>query len=312
MRKHLVSLVFAAIAAALVAGAAATGAQVPVDIPRTAAGNPDFSGLWVNPGIYDPIGLDGTNPVSTINPSSAAAAATEIPRRPTRLDLARELPLTDWAREQVAYWTSGDGLYGGETGHPEDPRFHDLCGGPSSPADLGGPIEISQNEHRVSPIYLDSTRMWTRQFWIGREHPQDLTDYVPTWMGHSVARWEGDTLVVETVRMKPEGVLLQRRSAAPQSEEFHLVERYQFIDARTMRVDRTFTDPKAYTRPWGNSSTFVRMSDWDTYADVWELGDQHLVCIGGMYNGQPVTTYPDQFWFENYDEIKVLPNAIEP
>lgn len=311
MRKHVVSLAIAAIVTALVAGAAATRAQAPVDIPRTPEGKPDFSGLWINPGTYDPPGLDGT-PVSTNNPSSAAGAATAIPRRPTRLELARELPLTEWAREQVAYWTSGDGLYGGETGHPEDPRFHTLCGGPSSPADLGGPIEISQNEHRVSPVYLGSTRMWARQFWLGREHPQDLTDYMPTWMGHSVARWDGDTLIVDTVRMRHEGVLMQTRAAAPQSEEFHLVERYQLIDAETMRVDRTFNDPKAYTRSWGNSSTFERVINWESYADEWELVDQHLVCVGGMYNGRPVTTYPDHSWFENYDEIKVLPNALEP
>ena len=311
MRKHVVRLAIAAIVTALTAGAAATTAQAQSDIPRTPEGKPDFSGHWVNPGIYDPIGIDGVTPVSTTNPSLAAGAATEIPRRPTRLELARELPLTDWAREQVAYWTSGDGQFGGETGHPEDPRFHDLCGGPTSPADLGGPIEIAQNEHRVSPVYLGNTRTWARQFWVGREHPQDLTDYLPTWMGHSAARWDGDTLVVETVRMRHEGVLMLRRTAAPQSEEFHLVERYQLIDGETMRVDRTFTDPKAYTRSWGNSSTFVRVTDWDSYADVWELVDHHLVCIGGIYNGQPVTTYPDQFWFENYDEIKVLPNAID-
>ena len=312
MTKRLISLTFAAIVSTLVVGAATTRAQAPLDIRRTPEGKPDLSGLWINPGVYDPIGIDGTT-ISTINPSLASGTATEIPsRRPTRLELALELPLTDWGREQVAYWTSGDGLYGGETGHPEDPRFHNLCGGPKSPADLGAPIEFSQNEHRVSPAYIGGTRSWARQFWIGREHPEDLTDYTPTWMGHSVARWDRDTLVVDTVRMRHEGVLIQTRTAAPQSEEFHLVERYQLIDAETMRVDRTFDDPKAYTRSWGNSSTFERVINWESYADEWELVDQHLVCVGGMYNGRPVTTYPDHSWFENYDEIKVLPNALEP
>jgi hypothetical protein len=257
-------------------------AQAPRPIPRTPEGKPNFSGLWV-------AGGDG--------------AANPGGRRPTRAQLARELPLTPWGRERVEYIISGDGEFGGETGAPEDPRFHQLCGAAQSPAALGPPIEISQNPRRLMLVYLGNvTRAWIRQFWVGREHPKDLTDYNPSWMGHSVAKWDGDTLVVDTVGMKG-GTLIERNLAAPQSEQFHLVERWQLVDSTTLRVDRTFDDPKAYTRSWGNRKTYKLRTDWDEIAEDWEILENHTVCVGGTYPPE------DDPWFENYDQIKVLPNA---
>jgi hypothetical protein len=221
---------------------------------------------------------------------------------PTRAELAKELPLTAWGREQVARAISNDGEFGGETGTPEDPRYHSLCGGPKSPADLGAPIEISQNPRRLFLVYLgNSTRIWARQFWVGREHPKDITDYDPVWMGHSVAKWDGDALVVDTIRVK-EGALLENRTAAPHSDQLHMIERYQLTDGETLRVDRTFEDPKAYTKPWSNRSVYKLMKDWDYYSGEWEIAEQHDICVGGRYSEE------NDPWFEHYEEIKILPN----
>ena len=310
MRNRLVSLAFAAVVVALFAFSSTIRAQAPTDIPRTPDGKPDFSGLWVGGGggaaDFSPVRAatgaftPSAAPISTTNPSGESAST--IARRPTRTELARELPLTPWGQEQVTYRVSGDGEYGGETGTPEDPRYHNLCGGPKSAADLGAPVEITQNPYRLFLVHLGNTRTWVRQFWIGREHPEDPTNYNASWMGHSVARWEGDTLVVDTIGIK-EGALLDTRRAAPQSDQLHMVERYQLISGQTMRVDRTFADPKAYTRAWTDSKTYSLMTDWDTYAGEWEVVDQHTVCVGGIYSEE------NDPWFENYDEIKVLPNA---
>jgi hypothetical protein len=161
---------------------------------------------------------------------------------------------------------------------------------------VGGRIEISQNPHRLFLVYLgDYTRMWARQFWIGREHPKDPTDYEPTWMGHSVARWDGDTLVVDTIRAKG-GILLDRRMGAPQSDELHMVERYQLTDPVTMRIDRTFEDPKAYTRPWTNTRVFKLRTDWDEIAGEWEVLEQHTVCEGGAWPSE------DDPWFDTTEK----------
>ena len=254
------------IAAALLALSPAIFAQTspPSSRPaRTPEGKPNFSGLWA---------------------ASAGGNVTEG-RRPTRRQLARELPLTAGGREQVEYFTKGDGEYGGETGAPEDPRFHSLCGGPSNPADVRPPVEIVQNPHRLFLVYMGNfTRAWLRQIWIGREHPKDPTDYDPTWMGHSVGKWDGDTLVVDTIRIR-EGTLLDRALAAPHSGQLHMVERFQRVDNETLRVDRTFEDPKTYTRPWTNRRTYKLQTNWDEIAADWEIVDQHTVCEGGTYPG---------------------------
>jgi hypothetical protein len=99
------------------------------------------------------------------------------------------------------------------------------------------------------------------------------------------------------------GTLIERNLAAPQSEQFHLVERWQLVDSTTLRVDRTFDDPKAYTRSWGNRKTYKLRTDWDEIAEDWEILENHTVCVGGTYPPE------DDPWFENYDQIKVLPNA---
>ena len=255
------------VAAALLVFPASLEAQSSGQIPRTPEGKPDFTGLWEGGGRSGP--------------------------RATRAAITSELPLTEQGKERVAYIISGDGEYPGETGAPEDPRFHSLCGGASSPAGVGGRIEISQNPHRLFLVYLGNfTRMWARTFWIGREHPTDPTDYNLHWMGHSVAEWDGDTLVVDTIRVRG-GPLIDRRMGAPLSDEFTMVERYQLTNPETMRIERTFQDPQTYTRPWTDTRTYTVRTDWEEIAGDWEALEQHTICEGGTY---PMEDDP---WFDS-------------
>lgn len=244
-------------------------AQAPKQIPRTPEGKPNFSGLW-----------SGGAPQRGERRTGQA--------RLTRKALASELPLTSYGREAVAYWTSEDGKEGGETEDPRAPGYHIACGSESSPADLRGPVEITQNPHRVSMLHMPqfASKFWVRQLWIGQEHPKDLTDYELKWMGHTVAKWDGDTLVADTVRVRvatPWGVLLERQTGAPHSEEFRMIERFQLVDTETLRVDRIMTDPKVYTRPLTDAKVYKLMKDWDTYRAEWEVIENQTVCLGGYY-----------------------------
>jgi len=147
----------------------------------------------------------------------------------------------------------------------------------------------------------DSTKYWVRQLWIGRQHPADLTDYEPKWMGHTVARWDGDTLVADTVRVRvatPWGVLLDQRIAAPHSEDFRMIERFRLVDAETLRVERSMTDPKTYTRPVTDVKTYKLMTEWDTYQAEWEVIENHTVCVGGIYSEEN-----DPWFEENFEQI---------
>ena len=131
-----------------------------------------------------------------------------------------------------------------------------------------------------------ASKYWVRQLWIGEEHPKDLTEYELKWMGHTVAKWDKDTLVADTVRVRVGtqwGGLLDRSIAAPHSEELRMIERFQLVDAETLRVERTMTDPKIYTRPLTDVKVYKLMTDWATYREEWEVIENQTVCLGGSY-----------------------------
>ena len=84
-----------------------------------------------------------------------------------------------------------------------------------------------------------------RQIFLdGRSHPANLQ---PTWMGHSIGRWEKDTLIIDTTGFNDKVWLEGNR---PQTEQLHVVERYRRVDLGRMTVEITVDDPGAYTRPW--------------------------------------------------------------
>ena len=66
------------------------------------------------------------------------------------------------------------------------------------------------------------------------------------WMGNSVGRWEGDTLVVETRNLKPESMI----NNAILSDEGVIIERFTLADANTLDYRMTVNDPKTWTAPW--------------------------------------------------------------
>jgi len=85
-----------------------------------------------------------------------------------------------------------------------------------------------------------------RQIYLdGRGHPADPN---PSFMGHSVGRWEGDTLVVDTVGLNDRGWLTL--SGYPQSERLRVTERYRRTDLGHLEVEITYEDPTAFKKPW--------------------------------------------------------------
>jgi hypothetical protein len=104
---------------------------------------------------------------------------------------------------------------------------------------LNGPRQVVflfEVQHLMRFVYLDET------------HPGE-DDLYPTFMGHSVGRWEGDTLVIDTVGLTDQTSLDQYD--LPKSGELHVVERIRKINGGKQLEDLiTIDDPKAYTRPW--------------------------------------------------------------
>ena len=115
----------------------------------------------------------------------------------------------------------------------------------------GKVLMLFEWDHWIRPIYTD-----------GRDHPKD-DDLDPTWMGHAIGRWDGDTLVVDTVGLKGNGVTWIDTVGHPHTEALHIVERWRRIDYDTLQVDFTFDDPKAYTKPWKGQYVFTLKPDWE-------------------------------------------------
>jgi hypothetical protein len=93
--------------------------------------------------------------------------------------------------------------------------------------DVGGP-------HTFRIIYMDS-----------RPHPKTME---PSSYGHSVGRWEGDTLVVDTVGFS-ENFWIDR-TGLPHTDKLHTVERFTRTDFNTIKYEVLIDDPAVYTKPW--------------------------------------------------------------
>jgi hypothetical protein len=117
--------------------------------------------------------------------------------------------------------------------------------GPKAGIGVGNtPMKIIQTPGLVAVLYEYHTIF--RQFFTdGRSLPEDPN---PTWMGYSIAHWEGDTLVVTTAGYNDRTSI--DLAGHPHTEALRLTERYHRRDIAHLDLQVTFDDPKAYTRPW--------------------------------------------------------------
>jgi hypothetical protein len=79
----------------------------------------------------------------------------------------------------------------------------------------------------------------------GRPHPSEIE---PTWFGHSIGWYEGDTLVIDTTGFNGKG--WYDRRGTPQTDRLHTVERWTRVDAGRLVQEVTIDDPGAFSRPF--------------------------------------------------------------
>jgi hypothetical protein len=163
---------------------------------------------------------------------------------------------------------------------------------PFNPAGfLGGglfPNQILQGHNQI--VLMNEWIAVPRRIYTdGRGHPPAV-DLLPSWEGHSIGRWEGDTLIVDTVglngRTRPlNGYFANTVNATPESlkvprlpssDQMHLLESLRLVgDGNILEVTRTITDPKAYLRPFTNVVYLERRPDLDV---------QEYYCSDNMRN----------------------------
>jgi hypothetical protein len=86
----------------------------------------------------------------------------------------------------------------------------------------------------------------TRQVFLdGRSHPKDWN---PTWLGHSIGHWDGDTLVVDTTGFNDKAWF--DGGGIPHTEKMHITERFRRLDLGHLDIEFTIEDPDTFIKPW--------------------------------------------------------------
>ena len=199
-------------------------------VARTPDGKPDLSGTWESRGYFGNLARD-------LKPG--------------------ELLMQPWAEAQVK--ENQTNL------HKNDPMV--ACMPPGVPrVELGGsagmphPMKIVQTPSLVVLLYETSTNQTFRQVFLdGRALPKEPQ---PTWLGYSVGRWEGDTLVVETTGFNGR-TWVDTGAGHPQTEAGRVIERFTRRDIGHMDIEITIDDPKAYVRPWNAKIPSTLLPDSD-------------------------------------------------
>jgi len=177
-----------------------------------------------------------------------------------------EPPMQPWA--QTVYKEAKPGYGPRATAQSQDPILS--CFPPGVPRIMliPFPLQIVQSPGMV--VMLFEYDHFTRQIYMDRrDHPRDVDR---TWMGDSIGRWDGDTLVVDTVGLNDKTWLDQ--VGHPHSDRLHVVERIRRTDHETLEDDITIDDPKAYTKPWTGQQFFKLRPNWHLIEYVCEDMEQ--------------------------------------
>jgi len=174
------------------------------------------------------------------------------------LPRAADVPMQPWARALYQYRTSRTDLY------PPLVRCKP-AGGPGFFNAPGFEIVDAPDERRVYLLNIAGPHSWRVIYTDGRPHPTGAA-LKPSFFGHSVGRWEGDTLVIDTVGFNEKQWLA---GSYPTTDLLHLVERISRPNLKTLIYEATIDDPGAYTAPWA-----VRWQIDEKTASSWVEGGE--------------------------------------
>jgi hypothetical protein len=199
-------------------------------IPRRADGKPDLTGRWDGGGgvLYNTVILEehpggfGIQAGGTliIDPKDGV------------------IPYQPWALAERNRRREDANGYEDQVGHCE---FYDIARVVSFPMEImhsGNTVVLHQNQHITRVV--DTTR---------REH---LPAGVRLWLGDSIGRWDGDTLVIDITNFA--GKTRMALGGDFYSANAHIVEKFTMVDSNTINWTMTFDDPTVYTRPWTMTS----------------------------------------------------------
>ena len=217
--------------------------------PKTADGKPDFSGLW--------------QPVPT----------------PYFLDVIQD------PKDESIFLPAAEALFKKHLSdfRRDNPFSHCLPGGPLT---ILGPVlqRIMQSPTVVALLY-EWGSLHRQVFLDGRELPKDPN---PTWLGYSVGRWDGDTLVVETAGFNDRTWL--DMAGHPHSEQLRVTERFRRIDFGHIQHQITFEDAQTLTKPLTLSLVIDYAPDTEMLEDICENERDSAHEVGKANTGVEVSS----------------------
>jgi hypothetical protein len=236
----------AGIVAVLFAGAARAVDAIPDFGPNGGVG-------WVAQGAEFLPPASGAGPVMNdpAHPRISNAQAAATGKQPTfHVGDANSPILQPWAKEAVK--KRADAVLAGKPGYTRQAS----CWPNGVPAFLLYPVQpifiwqgdkevllVSQEDHQVRHVYMNVSH----------------SVRVPlSWHGESVGRYEGDTLVVDTIGLNDQVFIDNYRT--PHTDKLHVVERFRMADGgKTMVVDLHVEDEGAFTTPWNAVQRYTRV-----------------------------------------------------
>jgi hypothetical protein len=244
-----VAMAAAAIGAVISLSVTRTSVQAQATHPARVGGKPNFSGIWqanneANWNLQPHAALPAAVTQSGIFPYDYA----RVPAAPVlALGAAGGVPGSLGVVQgdgQIPYKPEALLIKKANAEHwiDRDPELKCYLPGIPRAMYMPYPFQITQSTNEIHIAYEFSNT--ARTIHLDRvEGPPD-----DTWMGHSVGRWDGDTLVVDVTNFNDRTWL--DRAGNFHSDALHLVERFTLMSTDIIRYEVTIEDPKVFTRPW--------------------------------------------------------------
>ncbi len=234
---------------------------------------------WVKvPAANTPLGADGkpnlTAPAPRLPNGKSDLSGIWEPLSPKYLrDLAADLkpgevPYQPWAKALVD--SRADGSHA-----REESDANCLPQGIPKIAAAPAPWKIIQSDWNIVILH-EAFNLWRQVFLDGRQFAEDLN---PSWLGYSIGKWDGDTLVVDSKGFNGKTWLDQ--AGKPTTEALHVTERYRRKNFGTMEIQITIDDPKAYTKPWTVTEEFRLVLNTDLLEFICNENNRDLVHLPG-------------------------------
>jgi len=211
--------------------------------PKLADGTPDLSGVWLGGGGSD---------ADIANPRSLKEGSKVI--------------MLPWAEALVKTRQS-----------KEDPEANCLPAG--IPRGSPYPWRMVQTPTHYFLLFEGNIHSY-RQIFMNAKHPADPD---PTWFGHSVGHWEGNTLIVDTVGFNDK--FWFDYMGHPHTEKLHTIERYTRTDMGHMAIEVTIDDPGAYTQPFTTVGRAQLMVGAELLEYICQENNQDLPKLEGPARG---------------------------